>query len=81
MDIKNKNTTIIVMIVLGLMMIGFLWYSTMPKDLPKSEVVVVPADILNQEGTTTIEKRPIFGNVPVSVNSEEKSREDPFANL
>ena len=79
MEIKAKTSTWMVIIILAVLLIGYLWYTTMPKNVPASKVVVVPADFLTNDEANNIKKAPSFGNLPVTVSGAEKSRPDPFA--
>ncbi|MCX6811547.1 MAG: hypothetical protein NT039_02550 [Candidatus Berkelbacteria bacterium] len=81
MESKSKTTTLIIVIVIALLLIGYLWYITMPRNVPGSTVVAVPADLLDNEDAKAIEKAPVFGNIPVTVTGQEKSRPDPFAEI
>jgi len=81
MPANSKSTTLIVIIVIALLLIGYLWYITLPSKVPASTVVAVPADLLDNQDAKIIEKAPIFGNVPVTVTAAEKGRPDPFAGV
>lgn len=81
MESKSKSATLIIIIVIVFLMAGYLWYLTIPRNAPPSKVVIVPADLLDNDQAKEIKKSPIFGNVPVTVSAQEKGRPDPFANL
>lgn len=81
MESKSKTVTLTIVIVIAVLLIVYLWYITLPRTVPSSVVVAVPADLLDNEDAKTIEKAPIFGNIPVTVTDSEKSRPDPFAGV
>lgn len=81
MESKSKSTTLAIVMVIALLLIGYLWYMTLPRSVPASTVIAVPADLLNNEEAQTIEKAPAYGNIPVTVSGAEKSRPDPFAGV
>ncbi|MCJ7497454.1 MAG: hypothetical protein MUO78_04900 [candidate division Zixibacteria bacterium] len=81
MQSNSKTTTLVIVIVIALLLIGYLWYITMPRNVPSSTVIAVPADLLDNEDAKTIEKAPTYGNVPVTVTAAEKGRPDPFAGV
>lgn len=78
---QNKSLNIVIISILVLIFVGYLWYLTIPRNAPKSKVFVVPEDVLDNNETKNIEKSPVFGNIPVRANQDEKSRPDPFAAL
>jgi len=78
---QNKSLNIAIIIGLVLIVIGYLWYLTIPRNAPKSKVFVVPEDVLDNSEAKNIGKSPVFGNIPVIVSQGEKSRPDPFAAL
>jgi hypothetical protein len=79
MQSSSKGATIAVLVIVVLIIIGFFWWLTLPKNVPASSVTVVPSDILDKTETTDIQKRPVFGNIPISVSAQEKGRPNPFA--
>lgn len=81
MENKSKTLTLTIIIVIALLLIAYLWYSTLPKNVAPSKVVVVPADLLDNEQAINLKKAPTFGNLPVSVSGAERSKPDPFAGI
>lgn len=81
MQSNSKTTTLIIVIIIALLLIGYLWYMTIPQNVPASNVIAVPADLLDNEDAKTIEKAPTYGSIPVAVSSAEKGRPDPFAGV
>ncbi len=75
----SKGVTIAVLVIIVLIVVIFFWWLTLPKNVPASKVTVVPPDILDRTETTDIQKRPVFGDVPISVSAQEKGRPNPFA--
>lgn len=79
MDTRSKTLTWTLIVIVVLIVIGFLYFQTLPKKKATSDVIVVPSDILDESTVDTIASRPSFGAIPVTVSGDEAGRQDPFA--
>jgi len=79
---NTKTVTWVLIIIIAVALIAYLWYQTVPRSVPESDVVVVSNTVLDDsEEADQITDSPIYGNIPVSVSQGERGRVDPFASI
>lgn len=78
----NKAVPILVAIVLGGGVMGFLFVRAIQKSSTgTTDVVPVRSDVLQSDVADKIRLREVNGQIPVQVLPENFGRDDPFANF
>jgi len=78
---QSKSTTYVLIIIIVIAIVAFFYWQTLPKQKPVSDVIVVNSDVFDSDVIQTINKRNSYGNVPVTVQSSEMGKTDPFSGL
>jgi len=81
---KNNLTAGIIIVVIIFLGLGWWFWSTFPSKTAVESATNVSAaidvNILKSNTVQTVQRRDKNGDIPVTVNSGEIGREDPFSN-
>lgn len=79
--------TIAILLIIILLIAGgwFIYYRTRPSseeiESQKTQVLVVPKDILADSVMGELKNFKQYGTLPIVINSDEQGRDDPFADF
>lgn len=88
---KTNNSSVIIVLVLVLVALGFVFYQTSPDELEvtqqvttlvsEEEITPIKTNLLEQEIVKEIEALRIYGARPVQAAADKLNRRNPFEGL